>query len=103
MTGLIKSTNFVFYSFFTLVHIHFGLMFIHTLVNELCGDCSAKYIYKFKSKKCQGKNIFPAQDRVASTASKQSFDFVTPFDPVYLDCHSTNFVYVITCSRSKDK
>ena len=44
------------------------------------------------------KNIFSAQGRVVSSPSKQIFDCSAPSGPVYLDCHSPNIFYIITCS-----
>lgn len=45
------------------------------------------------------ENIFSAQYRVVSTASKQSVDSVTPSRTVYLHCHVHTILYKITCSR----
>ena len=52
-----------------------------------------------KSKRCQMKNIFSAQDKLLSTAAKQILDCVTPSGIIYLDCHLPNIVYLIICSR----
>ena len=67
-------------------------------LNAICGDGSAKSINKRKPRRCQMKNIFSTQNRVVSTASKQSFDCVTPSRPVYFYYHSPYVIYTITCS-----
>ena len=54
-------------------------------------------------KDISNEKYFSAQDRVVSTASKRSFDFVTQLGPVYLDCHLTSFAYVISFSTLEDK
>lgn len=42
-------------------------------LNKLCGDGSAKFIYKYKCKRFQMKHIFSVRDRALSAASKQLF------------------------------
>ena len=68
-------------------------------LNKSCANGSTKCIYKHKSKKCQMKSISSAQERVNSPASKQIFDYVTSSSTVYLDCHSPNAIYLISCCR----
>ena len=68
-------------------------------LNELCGDGCAKCVYNCKSKRCLMENIFAAENRVASTYSKQFFYCVTPCGAVYLDRCSHNIIHLINCSR----
>ena len=68
-------------------------------LNKLCGDGSKISIYKCKSKRCQIKNIFNSKDRVVSTSSKRIFNCIVPPGSVYIDCHSSNLIYLRTCSR----
>ena len=44
-------------------------------------------------------NDFSAQDWAVSASSKRIFDCVALSGTVYLDCHSPNIIYLITCSR----
>ena len=69
---------------------------ITSVLNKLCGDGFVKFIYKYKSKRCQMKNIFSARNRVLSTASKWFFE---TYAIVYLDCHLRIVIYLINCSR----
>ena len=68
-------------------------------LKKLCGNGKAKCIYKCKLKRCQMKNIFAAQDKVLSTCSKRIYDCIVPPGTVYIDCHTANVIYLITCSR----
>ena len=68
-------------------------------LKKRCVGGSAKCICKCIPKRWQLKNTFSAQDKAVSAASKRIFDFVTPSNTIYLDCHSLNVIYLITCSR----
>ena len=68
-------------------------------LNKLCGDGSKLAVYKCKSKRCEIKNIFKAKDKVVSTSSKRIFNCIVPPGSVYIDCHSSNLIYLLTCSR----
>ena len=65
----------------------------------MCGDGSYIHIYKCKKKRCHLKNNFIARDKVLSTSTKRIFDCKVPNGTVYLDCHTANVVYLITCTR----
>ena len=65
------------------------------ILKQLCGDGSAKCIYKCKFERCQLKNIFSSQDWFVSTVCKKAFECFTPSGNIYLDCHSLNVIYMI--------
>ena len=69
---------------------------ITSVLNKLCGDGFVIFICKYKSKRCQMKNILSARNRVLSTASKWFFE---TYAIVYLDCHLRIVIYLINCSR----
>ena len=68
-------------------------------LNKLCDDSFAEWIYKWKSQRCKLKIFFLFKTKFVRTTSKQMFDCVTPFGTIYLDYHSPNVLYIITCSE----
>lgn len=66
-------------------------------VDSNLGDGRLLRIFKCRSKRCELKH-FKARDKVESTCTKRLYDCVTPPGTVYLNCHSTNLIYLITCS-----
>lgn len=54
-------------------------------LNQLCGDSTI----------CCMENIFLGKNRVASTASKQVFDYTTQFGNALLDFHFVNVIFKI--------
>ena len=75
------------FNFYPKVHLQDITSHIYTIsgLNKLYGDGSTKCIYKCKSKRCHIKNVFSAQDRVVSGASKGIFDSVMPSGAAYFD------------------
>ena len=76
-------------------------MHVNTIsdLNKLFCDGFVKCIYKCKSKRCEIKNIFTAQYRLVSNASKRVYYCVTPSGTAYFDCQLPNVIYIITCSK----
>ena len=65
-------------------------------LNKLCGDGSAKYIYKRKSKRCLFGLFFRLKTGLLVLHPNEFLIFDCT---VYPDCHSGNVIYLITCSR----
>ena len=68
-------------------------------LNKLCGNGNVKNIYKCKSKLCKLNHNFCAKDKAVSTATKRIYDCVVPPGTIYVDCHSSNVIYLITCNK----
>ena len=66
-------------------------------LKEKCGDGSELHIHRCGSKKCSFQNIFFPLDRVVSSTTHRIYDCVVPDDTVYVNCHSSNVIYLITC------
>lgn len=66
-------------------------------LNDL-GNGSKVKIFKCKSARCGLKSHFLARDKSISSCTKRTYDCITPPGTVYIDCHSTNVIYLITCS-----
>ena len=64
-----------------------------------CGNGSCIGIYRCNSKRCQFQHDFQPSDKVVSTVTKRVYDCVVPPGTVYLNCHSSNLIYLITCSN----
>ena len=63
-----------------------------------CGDGSQSRIFKCRSKrKCEMKKDFVPRDSCLSSGTFRTYPCVIPPGTVYLDCHSQNVVYLITC------
>ena len=50
-------------------------------------------------KSCKLKKNFIARDKVVSSCTKRFYDCVTPPGSIYIDCHSANVIYLITCNN----
>lgn len=68
-------------------------------LNSLCGEGKLKHIFKCKSKRCMLKDCFKTKDKVVSTSTKRVHDCVVPDGSIYIDCHASNVIYLITCNR----
>ena len=66
--------------------------------SEDLGDGSKLNIFKCKSKRCGLKSQFLAKDKAISTCSKRVYNCITPPGTLYVDCHSSNVIYLLTCS-----
>ena len=56
------------------IHLQDIAPYANTIASDLdtlCSDSSTKFIYKYKSQRCQMRNIFSVRDKVLSTASKR--------------------------------
>lgn len=66
-------------------------------LNSNVGEGKLSRIIKCKSKKWELKQ-FKDRDRVESSCTKRLYDCVTSPGTVYLNCHSTNLIYLLTCA-----
>ena len=64
-----------------------------------CGNGNNTHIYRCKNNKCKFKFDFFPTDKILSTVTKRLFDCVIPPGTIYLDCHSPNVIYLLTCNR----
>ena len=65
---------------------------------EDLGDGVKVRIFKCKSKRCGLKEQFVARDKAISTCSKRIYDCVIQPGSTYIDCHTSNVIYMLTCS-----
>ena len=63
------------------------------------GNESLKNIYKYKSK--TGKLKVNSVNRVQAlrSASRTYYDYIVPAGTVYVDCHNSNVIYLITSNK----
>ena len=73
---------------------------IHDIENA-CGNGSNSNIYRCSDKRCQFKHQFYPTDKFFSSVTKRVYDCVLPAGTRYIDCHSANVIYLITCSKCK--
>ena len=69
-----------------------------TTVSEDLGNGSNLKIFKCKSIRCGLKEQFVARDRAISTCSKIVYNCSTPPGTKYIDSHTSNVIYLFTCS-----
>ena len=69
------------------------------LLKTVCGNGSNSKIYKCKSKRCKFQSQFQHTDKILSTVTKRLHDCVSPPGTIYLNCHTSNVIYLITCNR----
>ena len=68
-----------------------------TLLQQSCGDGSSKKIFSCKMARCGLKNDFIARDKLVSSCTKRIYDCIIPNSSVYINCHSANLIYLLTC------
>ena len=68
-------------------------------LNSLCGEGNERHIFKCKSKRCMLKDNFRAKDKVVSVSTKRIYDCIVPDGTIYIDCHTSNVIYLITCNK----
>ena len=67
------------------------------LPNIDLGKGSKVNIFKCKSPRCNLSHQFLARDKAISSCMKRAYDYcITPPGTVYVDCHSTKVIYLIT-------
>ena len=66
---------------------------------EDCGDGSKCRIFSCGSKICKLKQNFIARDRCVSSCSLRSYPCITPPGTLYVNCHTSNVIYLITCCK----
>ena len=68
------------------------------VISKDLGNGSKVNIFQSKLKRCRLKTQFVARDKAISTCSKRIYDCITPPGTLYVDCHSSNLIYLLTCS-----
>ena len=65
------------------------------------GDGSNSRMFKCGSKRCLFQNKFSPQDRFVSTTTGRIYNCIIPPGTTYINDHSSNVIYLITCDRCK--
>ena len=65
------------------------------------GDGSAHSIFKCNSNRCLFQKKFITIDRFKSTTTGRIYDVVVPPGTIYLNDHTSNVIYLITCDRCR--
>ena len=68
--------------------------------NDL-GDGSSHLIFSCNSKRCLFQKKFIPLDRIVSTTTSRIYDVIVPPGTTYLNDHSSNTIYLITCNKCK--
>ena len=68
------------------------------LISEDLGNGHKTKIFKCKSTRCGLKGQFVSRDKALSTCSKSVYDCITPPGTSYVDCYTSNVIYLLTCS-----
>ena len=66
-------------------------------LQKTCGNGLSKHIYSCNMKKCGLVNYFSPKDRAVSSCTKRIYDCITLPGTIYVNCHSPNVIYIITC------
>ena len=69
-------------------------------INAL-GDGSISKIFKCGSKRCKFQHQFTPQDYIVSTSTNRKYKCIVPDNSIYINCHSSNLIFIITCSNCK--
>ena len=65
------------------------------------GEDSLSHIFRCGSKRCQFQNRFVPVNNMLSTATNRFYKCFVPASSTYVNEHSSNVVYLITCNRCK--
>ena len=88
-----------------LIHFENNIRSNENINNEVAtyglGDGSLCKIFRCGAKRCQFQHKFSPQDRVLSTATKRVYNCIVPPGSTYINGHSSNVVYLITCDKCK--
>ena len=68
-------------------------------LNVECGDGGQVHVYRCGSKRCNFQKQFFPTDKVVSSATHRISDVIVPDNTVYLNCHSPNVIYLLTCNK----
>ena len=63
------------------------------------GNGSDKHIHKCGSKRCQFQNKFVPISKIQSTTTKRVYECIVPPGTIYINCHSSNIIYLVTCCK----
>ena len=66
---------------------------------NLCGNGRAKGIQKCKSKLCKLRDSFLPMNRIVSSSTQRVYDVIVPPGTTYVNCNSSNLIYLLTCSK----
>ena len=65
------------------------------------GDGSLSHIFRCDSKRCQFQNKFVPVNNILSTTTNRLYNCIVPAASNYVNDHSCNLVYLITCNKCK--
>ena len=65
------------------------------------GDGSLSHIFRCDSKRCQFQNKFVPVNNILSTTTNRLYKCIVPAGSTYVNDHSSNVVYLITCNKYK--
>ena len=65
------------------------------------GNGSTSHIFRCRSKRCLFQKKFFPQDRIVSTTTNRIYNCIVPPGTTYLNDHSSNVIYLITCNKCK--
>ena len=69
-------------------------------LNDL-GNGSSSHVFRCNSKRCLFQKKFFPQDKIISTTTNRIYNCIVPPGTVYLNDHSSNVIYLITCNKCK--
>ena len=64
-----------------------------------CGDGSAIHIKRCGSKRCKFQNSFFPSNQFYSSVTNRKYNCIVPDGTIYLNCHSSNLIYLLTCNN----
>ena len=65
------------------------------------GDGSLSHIFRCGSKHCQFQNRFVPVNNILSTTTNRLYKCIVPASSTYVNDHSSNLAYLITCNKCK--
>ena len=66
---------------------------------KACGNGALNNIHRCQDKRCKFQFDFFPSDKFFSSVTKRVYDIVIPPATSFLNCHSANTVYLITCNK----
>ena len=74
-----------------------------TIKGDSCklGEGFLSHIFRCKLKRCQFQEKVFSQDRVGGTSTHRSYNCIAPPRTTYINDHTSNVTYLITCDKWK--
>ena len=69
------------------------------MIQNACGNGDSIHAKRCGSKRCLFQNKFFPKNKAVSSVTFRQYDCIVPPGTTYINCHSSNVIYLITCSK----